>query len=240
MMQNKYVDIYKKIAGQIRKGHHAKGMKLPTEHELAEQFDTSRETIRKALNLLAQNGFIQKIQGKGSIVLNDLKFDFPESGLVSFKESAEKKGQRFRTHVEELTLEKADAVIRNEMQLPEGSEVWKIHRVREIEGERIILDKDYINSTYVKHLTKDICEDSIFRYIEQDLGMVISFAKKEIVIEVPTEEDHRLLELNGHSNVVVVRNYVYFEDAALFQYTETRHRPDKFRFIKFARRSQGD
>ncbi|ADI00241.1 trehalose operon repressor [Salisediminibacterium selenitireducens] len=238
-MQNKYIEIYKRIADQIQDGLYAPGTKLPSEHELMNQFDTSRETIRKALNLLAQNGFIQKIQGKGSVVLDAQKFDFPVSGLVSFRELAEKMGQRFRTHVEDLAYEKPAEEIRAKLQIPAGGHIWRVLRVREIDGERIILDKDYLNSTYVDHLTKEICEDSIYQYIEGDLGLTISFAKKEIVVEEPTEEDRRLLELNGHMNIVVVRNFVYLDDATLFQYTESRHRPDKFRFVDFARRSHG-
>lgn len=238
-MQNKYIDIYKRIADQIQGGLYTPGTKLPSEHELMNQFDTSRETIRKALNLLAQNGFIQKIQGKGSIVLDAQKFDFPVSGLVSFRELAEKMGQRFRTHVEELEYEKPEEEIRSKLQMPAGGLIWRVYRVREIDGERIILDKDYLNSTYVDKLTKEICEDSIYQYIEGELGLTISFAKKEIVVEEPTEEDRRLLELNGHMNIVVVRNFVYLDDATLFQYTESRHRPDKFRFVDFARRSHG-
>ncbi len=90
---------------------------------------------------------------------------------------------------------------------------------------------------YVEKLTKEICENSIYEYIENELGMTISFAKKEIIVVEPTEEDKRLLHLEGFSNVVVVKNYVYFDDASLFQYTESRHRPDKFKFVDFARRT---
>ncbi|AOM83654.1 trehalose operon repressor [Salisediminibacterium beveridgei] len=238
-MQNKYTDIYNKIADKIRKGQFAPGTKLASEHELMKQFDTSRETIRKALNHLAQNGFIQKIQGKGSIVLDAVKPDLRFSELLSFKESAEKMNKHARTHVEELNLEVAEDEICNHLQIPAGSVVWKVHRVREIDGERIILDKDYLNSSYVKHLSKAICEKSIYQYIEQELDMVIGFAKKEIVIEDSQEEDDRLLEMNGHTNVVVVRKFVYFDDTTLFQYTESRHRPDKFNYVDFARRAPG-
>ncbi|GAY77341.1 trehalose operon transcriptional repressor [Sporolactobacillus inulinus] len=38
------------------------------------------------------------------------------------------------------------------------------------------------------------------------------------------------------THVVVVRSLVYLENAQLFQYTESRHRADKFRFVDFARR----
>ena len=36
--------------------------------------------------------------------------------------------------------------------------------------------------------------------------------------------------------VVVVKSYTYLEDRSLFQYTESRHRTDKFKFVDFARR----
>lgn len=238
-MQNKYLQIYREIADNIREGKYPAHSKLPSEHDLLRDYSTSRETIRKALNLLSQNGFIQKVQGKGSIVLDARKFDFPISGLVSFKELAGKIGEKHQTHVEELELITPDEEIKQQLHLKDSQHVWKVHRVREIDGERIILDKDYFNQMYVEHLTKEICENSIYEYIENELGMTISFAKKEIIVVEPTEEDRRLLKLDGFYNVVVVKNYVYFDDASLFQYTESRHRPDKFKFVDFARRTHG-
>ncbi len=236
-MQNKYLIIYRQIAEKIQNGEYPPGEKLPSEHELMEAFQASRETIRKALNQLAQNGFIQKVQGKGSIVLDAAKFDFPVSGLVSFKELASSLGNRHVTYVEKLELIEADKKIQKQLQAPPGSKVWKVYRVREIDGEKIIFDKDYLKQMYVKNLTEEICASSIYDYIENVLHMKISFAKKEIIVEEPTEEDREYLDLGGYSNVVVVKNYVYFDDARLFQYTESRHRPDKFKFVDFARRT---
>ena len=92
-MTNKYQIIFNTIVGQIKSGEIPPNTLLPSENELKDQYDTSRETIRKALNLLAQNGYIQKVRGKGSIVIDINKFDFPVSGLVSFKELADKMGK---------------------------------------------------------------------------------------------------------------------------------------------------
>ncbi|MGG1574688.1 trehalose operon repressor [Fictibacillus sp. NRS-1165] len=237
MKTNKYLAIYQEISKGIEKGEFPPGRKLPSEHELAEHYRTSRETIRKALNLLAQNGFIQKIRGKGSIVLDLAKFDFPVSGLVSFKELASKLGKPWKTVVHELVRMAPDRFLQHELNITKNDMVWKVARIREIDGEKIILDKDIFNEKFVPGLTKEICEDSIFEYIEDELGLKISFAKKEIVVEEPTEEDQRLLTLEGFHNVVVVKNHVYLDDASLLQYTESRHRPDKFRFVDFARRN---
>lgn len=238
-MTNKYQMIFNNIVDEIKSGKIPPNSLLPSENELKEEYDTSRETIRKALNLLAQNGYIQKVRGKGSIVIDINKFDFPVSGLVSFKELADKMEKKPRTIVNELSLIlKPDAYIKQQLQLLGKEQVWKIVRTREIGGQRIILDKDYLAAKFVPSITEEICEDSIYAYLENELNLKISFAKKEIVVEEPTAEDRSFLDLDGFYNIVVIKNYVYLEDASLFQYTESRHRPDKFRFVDFARRSQ--
>ncbi|MCG7382217.1 trehalose operon repressor [Paenibacillus sp. ACRRY] len=235
-MNNKFIRIYEDIAAHIRTGEIEAGSLLPSELDLSESYQTSRETIRKALKMLYEEGYIQKIQGKGSIVLDIRKIDFPISGLVSFKELAKKMGHRARTHVEDLEEQKVDQALFKTIHFGMGEQVWKIVRVRNVDGERVILDKDYISQRLVPGLNKEICNDSIYEYIEDELGLSISFAKKEILVEEPTEEDRRLMDLEGFHNVVVVRSQVYLEDASPFQFTESRHRPDKFRFVDFARR----
>ncbi|MGS2777271.1 trehalose operon repressor [Robertmurraya sp. GLU-23] len=236
-MTNKYLTIHNDIVQQIEAGQIAPNTLLPSEHELKDRYNTSRETIRKALNLLSQNGYIQKVRGKGSIVIKSTKVDFPVSGLVSFKELADKMGQKPVTIVHELSLMKPDPFIMKQLNLSSKDHVWQVFRVREMGGEKVILDKDYLNKKFVPALTKEICEHSIYDYLENDLQLSISFAKKEIIVEEPTEEDRQLLDLDGHHNIVIIKNYVYLDDASLFQYTESRHRPDKFRFVDFARRN---
>lgn len=236
-MTNKYLTIHNDIVQQIEEGKIAPNSLLPSEHELKDRYNTSRETIRKALNLLSQNGYIQKVRGKGSIVIKSTKVDFPVSGLVSFRELADKMGQKPVTLVHELSLVKPEPYIMKQLNLSAKDQVWQVFRVREMGGEKVILDKDYLNKRFVASLTKEICEHSIYDYLENDLQLSISFAKKEIIVEEPTEEDRQLLDLEGYHNIVIIKNYVYLDDASLFQYTESRHRPDKFRFVDFARRN---
>jgi GntR family transcriptional regulator, trehalose operon transcriptional repressor len=236
MVKNKFIKIKEELEELIRSGQMEAGSLLPSENDLAEKYSASRETIRKALNLLAEEGYIHKVQGKGSIVLDVSKFDFPISGLVSFKEISKKMGHRAKTIVEEFEKIAPTAETKKKMRLESNESVWKIYRVREIDGEKIILDKDLLVEKFAPALTKEICKDSIYEYLEGELGLTISFAKKEITMEMPTEEDRRYLDLEGFQYIVVVKNFVYLDDASMFQYTESRHRPDKFRFVDFARR----
>lgn len=236
MMNNKFIRIYEDIAARIRTGEIEAGTLLPSELDLSESYQTSRETIRKALKMLSEEGYIQKIQGKGSIVLDIRKIDFPISGLVSFKELAKKMGHRAKTYVKVFEEKKVDQTLFKKINFGLNEKVWEIRRVRQVDGEHVILDKDHISQRLIPGLSKAICNDSIFEYIEEELGLTISFAKKEILVEEPTAEDRELLDLEGFHNVVVVRSQVYLENASQFQFTEARHRPDKFRFVDFARR----
>lgn len=235
-MDSKYFKIYNELLSKIEKKEIAAGTKLPSENELMHSYDVSRDTVRKALNLLESYGYIQKVRGKGSFVLDINRFNFPVSGLISFKELSEKIGQKSTTYVESLEIIKADDFLMQQLDVSAEQEVWKVIRVREIGNKKIILDKDFLNKKYVSSLTKEICKESIYEYIEKTLGLIISFAKKEITVQQATEEDKSFLDLENYDAIVVVKSHIYLEDASLFQYTESRHRPDKFRFVDFARR----
>lgn len=161
---------------------------------------------------------------------------FPVSGLVSFKELAQTLGKETKTTVHKFGLEPPSELIQKQLRANLDDDIWEVIRSRKIDGEHVILDKDYFFRKHVPHLTKEICENSIYEYIEGELGLSISYAQKEIVAEPCTDEDRELLDLRGYDHMVVVRNYVFLEDTSLFQYTESRHRLDKFRFVDFARR----
>ncbi|MDN6142406.1 MAG: GntR family transcriptional regulator, partial [Tetragenococcus halophilus] len=83
---NKFKEIFLDLEQKILSEEYPPHSLLPSENQLIKLYDVSRETVRKALNLLRNAGYIQKKQGKGSIVLDIHRLDFPISGLTSFKE----------------------------------------------------------------------------------------------------------------------------------------------------------
>ncbi|GGG25610.1 GntR family transcriptional regulator [Paenibacillus abyssi] len=63
-----YKQIYDYIIGQVKSGVLAPGDRVPSEKELAYNFQVSRITSKKALDLLSQEQVIERIQGKGSFI----------------------------------------------------------------------------------------------------------------------------------------------------------------------------
>ena len=82
----KYQKIYQDLLEKIKQGEIKAHTLLPSENELMKIYDSSRDTVRKALNLLLNDGYIQKNKGKGSVVLDINRIAFPVSGVTSFKE----------------------------------------------------------------------------------------------------------------------------------------------------------
>ncbi len=237
-MSNKYLTIYNELAEKITNGYYKTNDLLPSESELMKIYGVSRDTIRKSLNILTQEGYIQKSQGKGSFVLDINRFTFPVSGVVSFKELGKRLGKSFDTEVKVLECIQPKEDIYKGLNINKNEKVWRIFRTRKIGQENIILDKDYILQKFVNNLTYDICKNSLYEYIEGELSLKIAYAKKQITVEKCTQQDKKYLDLNEYDTVAVVKSYTYLEDNNIFQYTESRHRPDKFVFVDFARRNK--
>lgn len=210
---------------------------LPSENALAKEYSVSRETIRKALDYLSQDGLIQKKQGKGSIVLNPRLFNFPISGLTSFKELSDSQQMKAQTILLSNRIIKVDEQLNKKVNWPLGSEVIAIERVRKIDEQRVIFDTDYLDPKITGEIPDERLENSLYDYLENNLQLPIAFANKEILVENVTEEDRHYMDLRDEDNhLVVIRSAVYLEDARYFQFSESRHRVDRFRFVDFSRR----
>jgi GntR family transcriptional regulator of arabinose operon len=74
-MQKTQTPLYKMIAdvlkGRITSGEYATGSQLPIEIELAKSLNTTRQTLRRALELVEAEGLIHRIRGKGTFVSDD-------------------------------------------------------------------------------------------------------------------------------------------------------------------------
>lgn len=234
---NKYYTIYLNLKNKILNQYYKEGELLPSENALAKEYSVSRETIRKALDYLSADGLIQKQQGRGSTVLNQKIFNFPISGLTSFKELADTQGMNTRTIVLTNELVPVDSELKQKMKEKKWEETLAIKRIRQIDQQNIILDYDYLDPKIVDSIPNHRLEYSLYDYLERDLQLVIAFASKEIIVENVTETDRKHLDLREEDNhLVVVRSHVYLDDARLLQFSESRHRLDKFRFMDFSRR----
>jgi len=230
--------IYQTIENSILRGEFMPGELLPSENQYAKLFKVSRDTVRKSLGLLMSNGYIQKIHGKGSVVLKREQLRFPISGLTSYKELQNAYGYSSKTKVVDIQVLEITSDLESITGFQKGEKVWKLVRTREIDNQKVILDIDYLVCRLIPNITVDIGEDSIYKYIEKELDLQIAFAEKEIRVVAVNDLDKSYLDLSPQdNNIVSIQSRVFLANAEQFQYTESRHRTDKFLFYDFARRN---
>ena len=74
IMETKYQNLINYIQEQISDGQLGPGEKVPSENQLSEQFHISRQTVRKAIGTLEEDGLVQRSRGSGTY----MSFDRPE------------------------------------------------------------------------------------------------------------------------------------------------------------------
>ncbi|MBD9654779.1 trehalose operon repressor [Pseudomonas sp. PDM12] len=233
---SKYSQIYSDLLASITSERLERGARLPSETELMEHYQTSRGTVRKAIEQLQERGFAQKIHGKGTFVLSRAPIEFQLGGIVSFQETYPRLGGNVRTEVVELSKLPLEGSLCEHIQAEQGTLITRIKRVRRIDGRRVILDINHFVADLIPGLDRSIAEHSIYQYIEKTLQLQISYSQRTIEAVPRGADDLKHLDLDDQSHVIVVSNQTFLQDGRQFEYTQSRHTLDKFYFSDVARR----
>lgn len=124
----------------------------------------------------------------------------------------------------------ADKKISGRTGFPVGSELYYLQRLHYLDGKALILNHNYFLKSVVTGLTKEIAEHSIYEYLENTLHISIINSKRVMTVEKMTEIDEKYLELGDYNCLAVVSSQTYNGDGVMFEYTQSRHRADYFRF----------
>ncbi|WP_313175539.1 UTRA domain-containing protein [Streptococcus parasuis] len=228
-----YQDIKKKIEDQVW----STGQALPTENELMEIYSYSKDTIRKALSLLEMDGYIQKKQGKSSIVIeHGLMKEQYLSEIKTAGELNKRSKHKIQTELTSLYIVQGQNDLMSTFEVDDKVDFYRVSRVRTIDGERLEYEISYFDRRVVPYLSKEIAESSIYRYLEEELKLTISHSRREISFRFANEEEKQLMDLADYEMVVVVTSVTYLSNGQAFQYGTISYRPDKVSFVSMAKR----
>ncbi len=236
MAASKFNGIYKDIRSKIESGEYKKDTLLPSEHQLIAEYDCSRNTVRRALGLLAEEGYVQSMHGRGVQVIYQApsKASFTFGGIESFAETARRNHLDARTEVIQFAELVVDERIAEKTGHPLGSEVFYIQRKRVLDGKTVILDINVFLKSEMPELTREIAGQSIYNYLENTLHMQIATSNRKINAERATPLDLMNLSLGDYDFVSVVTSQTYNSKGVLFEWTQSRHHPDYFCFYDTA------
>lgn len=232
IMKSIYYEIYEDLRDRIERGEFPFQTYIPSEATLVEEYECSHNTLRKSLAVLRLHGYVQPIQGKGVLVIwqPNRHADFVLGDIETFKEAATRNGISTLTRVRSFERIKASEKLATSTGFKIGDELYRIERVRYLNGQALIYDINYLLASAVPGLTSQIVENSVYEYLEGTLGMHIATSKRTIRVERVTETDREVLDLLDFTMVAVVHGQTFNSDGVLFEVTTSRHRPDFFTF----------
>lgn len=221
--------LYVSLANTIKRNithHHYTGLKLPDERTLAETFAVSRSSIKRAIQLLADQGIIFKKQGSGNFINplflhNKTAFDYTGDN-VGLTTSIVTNGKRQTIKVLSLDVIKPSSDIRENLFLNSDDFVYSFKRLRQLDHQPILIEQSYIPVRAFPQLSQSLLENSLFNYLEDKENTIINRAYLDVTTQPSTEEDQRLLCLKATEPVGILAGIFFVDDGTPFEYSSMR------------------
>lgn len=239
MPPSKYQAIYRDLKEKIDSGLYSKGDYLPSEYTLIEEYHCSRNTVRRAINQLADEGYVQSMHGKGVIIIRipEQQSVFTIGNIESMQEAAERNGMSYHTRVIHFDEDVIDKAMSKKTGFAPGTRVWIIKRIRYLNDEPMIIDTNWLDQAIVPEFSPKQAEESLYRYLENELHISIVTSLRKLTVDKCREEDYQYMNLGDYNCVALVSSRTFNGEGVQFEYTESRHRPDRFVFYNQAKRN---
>jgi DNA-binding GntR family transcriptional regulator len=192
--RRKYLQIRDYFKKRIQTGKYPVDAYLPSENEICVQFGTTRTTVRKALDELLKEGFIEKEHGKGSRVLERRK----SLGLLTVKGFSEVTDYQVKTVVlQEPKIGEWDDLIAFPLTAAErNAPCVYFQRVRYLEERPIVLEHNWYSQNALEPLrSDDFIDGSFFKTLSQEYLIEIMGSEQELRAETANQEVARNLDM---------------------------------------------
>jgi len=232
-MTAKYKVVEAALERDLIEGKFEDNRKLPTEDELIEIYKVSRNTIRRAVDVMARRGMIMPIQGSG-MFLRDV---FQEGcvNLEVFRGMTDTfKNNRLETKVIAFDQIFANEEIAKSMRCDVGTPMFYLERVRIVDGIPNCFEYSWLNRNYIPYLNNEIITNSVYEFITSDPKKKIGYVDRVITARRLTEKEAKMLGLKEGDPALVSTNCAMFKAGELFDYSINVHNFETVKFLKLS------
>lgn len=229
-----YYQIAKLFERKIYAGELKPGEKLPPENKIANIFDISRMTVRKALSELIDANMVYSEKGKGTFVAKP-KLDNTVFELKNFKEELINRGLNPKTKLLNVKIIRADQDLANKLNIKKGIKCLDFNSIISANNEPLIYESKYI--VYSKHepiLEKEIQDPSLSNIAMSHGDSFPIMSKKILNVSKVSKKHAKLLNLKEKSPVFVIEQYLYDSNNNPIGWGKSICRGDKFRFTSYS------
>jgi GntR family transcriptional regulator len=228
-----YLKLYNELKGKIDSGELKPGDKLPPEYKLQEHYKVSRDTIRKSLTKLEQNGYIKRKAATGTFVTRQ-KADYTLSKVKSFSEQMYDRGAEPSSDI--LSIELLDSgelppEVCERLEIRENSKVYKICRIRKANNDPMAFETVFI--------PYDLCPDiqtrldakaSLYAIYEKNYGHQITSVQIVLDAEMPSAQVKKRLDLDSATPILKMLGTAFLDGSVPLYYVICYYAADKYTF----------
>lgn len=139
----RYQQLKEMIIGRIMSGELQPRDRVPSENELVDTMKVSRMTANRALRELTDEGYVERIAGRGTFVA-DFKAASHVLEVRNIADEVERRGHTYSAVVHRQELQQADGEILDALQTTAGSDVFHVLVVHKENGVPIQLEDRYV------------------------------------------------------------------------------------------------
>jgi GntR family transcriptional regulator len=251
--------MYRQIAEDLRRkiesGQLSNGKQLPTEMELREAYDASRNTVRDAVRWLVTRGLVETRAGHGTFVVGRIEpyvtalfADTREpsatdtTGLGGEDEiyisSVSAQGRQPEQTVPRVEIQKASGIIATELQLSEDASVVSRHQSRRIDGTPYSLQTTFYPTEFVERGAVRLIQAEDIRpgavsYLQDTLGIKQAGWRDRITVRTPNANEITFFQLPDDGRIAVFETFRtgYDESGKPLRVTITTYPADRNEFV---------
>lgn len=226
----KYQQIAAEIEKYIEDNALQQGDKLPVLETLMAQFEVSKSTITKSLDLLEKKGVVFQVRGSGIFVRRHKRKGY--ISLLSnqgFKKDLE--DYKITSKVIELEARKPTQEAAHNLNLEPDDEVYYVKRIRYIQEQTLCLEESYYNKTIIPYLNKEIVTESIFHYIKEGLGLKVGFSDVYLHVDKLNEEEAEYLGLEKGAPKMFMESVFHLTNGQPFNFSKVTYNYQQSQFF---------
>jgi GntR family transcriptional regulator len=224
-----YFIIQQKILEQIQQGALQPGQQLPTEAELAQQYQVSRITAKRALDELVRLGRAYRQQGKGTFVAQTRIRE--TSGFGSFSADMRARGLVPASQILTFSETEPPIDVQQRLKLVPGERTFFLKRLRLASGEPVAVESAYLPSKVCPDLIhEDLNSQSLYAVLADKFQIVPTWADAEIEAVMPTKEEIAFLKLPAGMPVLTAHRITFSANYEIIETADSVYRGDRFTF----------
>jgi GntR family transcriptional regulator len=225
-----YHQIFLILRGKILDNTYPPHSLVPNEKQLTQMYDVSRITAKRALNELADAGYVVRQRGKGTRVrphLPDAPLEIPSDDLT---ESKYQMGLQTEVQLLDFRYVKAPSHIAIHLEGREGDIVQMAVRIRSYKAKPFAYIVSYVPESIGNRYTReDLTTRPLFQLIELS-GIKLTSARHSVNAVLADPMVAPLLGVDIASPLLSVNELIFDQNNRPVEYVSTLYRPDRFNY----------